>query len=237
MNNVITSIITTAILLVVFVIGVLFIMYNITNAYIHDHLFFLRSHGKTITPNNLHSGDIVLFVSQTNPMHLWIEFCQCSYVYHVGMIIRSHTSKLYMWDIQQRNNKTASLTPMDQLCNPNDTIIIRQLHPKIMDDELLYSVINEFSNVKYNIACLIEGAQRLISMLSDYKIGQPCSQGNQLYCSQLIAKTLVKLEYIDGDKLRTDVLPVDFTENNECIPFQNECMLGTEKILIFNGDR
>jgi hypothetical protein len=171
------------------------------------------------------SGDVILF-SLTGLKDDILKFCfHCPFT-HVGLVVLDKRNSPFVWEATPRGCR---LVPLQYYrCAPNTIAVYRQLlGPRSNLQSRLESFIRRSRCLPYGHAYWRPLHNRLFPHL---RIGTPV-QRSSYFCTDLLADTLEHLGVLDfAASLDTpaDVLPADFTEAAEHLPFTAHYSLGPE---------
>ena len=169
---------------------------------------------------------------------------------HVALVYRDpYNGMLYAWETRipvqgtwntittSLKSKATRLTPLFRyLKRSPQPICVRSLLPREVDTHRLADFVRQKWNQPFGFDFVTNGANRVFMDV----VGVPVitrTKGSARYCAELIAETLHFLGVLDVNAtvdphVRTNtIIPRDFSEHEEHLPFANGFSLGPEVLL------
>ena len=174
--------------------------------------------------DKLKTGDIVLF-SGDGPISMLIRLITRSRWSHVGMVVKvPDFDMVLLWESTMLNRfmdvkdvyagtivKGVQTTVLsDKISRFNGDVAIRQLNNELDDDKIktLSELRNEWKNVPYEKDYL-----ELLNSAIDIKIIPENEEDlSSIFCSELLAEALQRLNIIDDSVPSNEFVPSDFAE-------------------------
>ena len=193
------------------------------------HLFPLqRTHSIAWQSIPFASGDLLL-CSLAGIKDDVLKFCFHCPITHVGMVVRDARGATFIWEATRRGCR---LVPLRSYCtSPRSIFVYRKLLGPPLDPTRLERALTEHVGRKYSHCYWRPVYNQWFPYLP---LATPAHRQTR-FCTDLIADTLARVGVLDFSSLsRTcaDLLPADFTEAAESLPFTTKYRYGTEVRII-----
>lgn len=154
----------------------------------------------------LDTGDILLWSSTSFFSRLIQTFCNSSWS-HVGMVVRFPGDLLMLWESTLDEQVSGvRLTPLSQsLC---DTVAVRKMH--IERTPLLFESVMKVRK-ELNGRPFESDLMQMVCASYDGPLGHNETDLTSLFCSELIAETLIRIGILGSLKPSNEYTPKDFS--------------------------
>ena len=156
--------------------------------------------------SELDTGDILLWSSTNFFSRLIQTFCNSSWS-HVGMVVRFPGDLLMLWESTLDDRVSGvRLTPLSQsLC---DTVAVRKMH--IERTPLLFESVMKVRK-ELNGRPFESDLMQMVCASYDGPLGHNDTDLASLFCSELIAETLIRIGILGSSKPSNEYTPKDFS--------------------------
>ena len=172
------------------------------------------------------SGDLLLF-SMAGLKDDFLKFCFHCPITHVGLLVLDAAQQPFVWEATRKGCKLVPLQCYQ--CQPGTVVVYRALRgPRLPDfNARLERFIRQCADLPYAHDYWRPLHNRLFPYL---RLSTPLTR-NVRFCTDLVADTLAHLGVLDFEQsldTPADILPVDFTQAGEHLPFRQGYGLGEE---------
>jgi hypothetical protein len=191
----------------------------------------MRTVSYNLLREDLDTGDILLWSSDSFFSRLIQTFCKSTWS-HVGMVVKFPGDLLMLWESTLDDQLSGvRLTPLSQsLC---DTVAVRKMHiertPHLF--EAIMKVRKELNGRPFE-----SDLMQMLCAGYDGPFGHNNTDLTSLFCSELIAETLIRVGILDSEKPSNEYTPKDFSsEASAPLRLLNNVSLDKEILVDYNS--